>query len=189
MISRNAVAGVTFEHSWGDGVAVLRLFNEIYNETTTNPLPVDTATPPATPPQRLDFALTDSLKKSVDHAKQEIETRCAQLSVNTLQYDRFGKTFLKGVSLSPDAVLQLAIQMAYYRQYKCAAPTYESCSTAGFRHGRTETIRPASVATLKCSQAFQPGSGANEAEKMKLIKEATAWHSKLVREAATGLDI
>lgn len=31
------MAGVNFEHSWGDGVAVLRFFQDIYAETTTKP--------------------------------------------------------------------------------------------------------------------------------------------------------
>ena len=29
IVSNDAWAGVTFEHAWGDGVAVLRFFNEI----------------------------------------------------------------------------------------------------------------------------------------------------------------
>ena len=28
---------MNFEHSWGDGVAVLRYFNEVWKETTTKP--------------------------------------------------------------------------------------------------------------------------------------------------------
>lgn len=32
------MAAINFEHSWGDGVAILRLFNEIYKDTTENPL-------------------------------------------------------------------------------------------------------------------------------------------------------
>lgn len=37
IVAGDGVAGVNFEHSWGDGVAVLRYFNDIYNETTTKP--------------------------------------------------------------------------------------------------------------------------------------------------------
>ena len=160
VVTRNGVAGVTFEHSWGDGVAVLRLFNEIYNETMKSPLPITSADTSAPQLQKLNFNLTDNTKAAIDSAKQDIERRCDELSVNTLQYDGFGKNYLKKMGFSPDAVLQLAIQMAYHRQYKSAVATYESCSTAGFRHGRTETIRPASMATLNCSQAFEPSSGA-----------------------------
>jgi carnitine O-palmitoyltransferase 2 len=39
--------------------------------------------------------------------------------------------------------------MAYYRQYGKFVATYESCSTAAFKHGRTETVRSATMATSK----------------------------------------
>lgn len=38
IVGKDGNAGVNFEHSWGDGVAILRYFNEIYKETTTSPL-------------------------------------------------------------------------------------------------------------------------------------------------------
>lgn len=37
IVCKDGNAGLNFEHSWGDGVAVLRYFNEIYKETTTKP--------------------------------------------------------------------------------------------------------------------------------------------------------
>lgn len=37
---------MNFEHSWGDGVAVLRYFNEVWKETTEKPF-VHPDTPPA----------------------------------------------------------------------------------------------------------------------------------------------
>lgn len=37
IVCKDGNAGLNFEHSWGDGVAVLRYFNEIYKETTTTP--------------------------------------------------------------------------------------------------------------------------------------------------------
>lgn len=37
IVARDGVAGVNFEHSWGDGVAVLRYFQDIYKDTTNNP--------------------------------------------------------------------------------------------------------------------------------------------------------
>lgn len=37
IVAKDGNAGINFEHSWGDGVAVLRYFNEVYKETTTAP--------------------------------------------------------------------------------------------------------------------------------------------------------
>jgi carnitine O-palmitoyltransferase 2 len=33
IVNKNGHAAVNFEHSWGDGVAVLRFFNEIYDDS------------------------------------------------------------------------------------------------------------------------------------------------------------
>lgn len=37
IVCKDGNAGINFEHSWGDGVAVLRYFNELFKETTTKP--------------------------------------------------------------------------------------------------------------------------------------------------------
>jgi len=80
--------------------------------------------------------------------------------------------------------------MAYYKLTggKTAA-TYESCSTAAFKHGRTETIRSATVATAKACQLFhQPSSSRpSNAELMSAMLECTAKHNQLTKEAAMGL--
>ena len=77
-------------------------------------------------------------------------------------------------------------QIAHYRQYKCSVATYESCSTAAFKHGRTETIRSASIATKVCAESFEPSNPAGAEEMMARIREAAECHSKLVKEAAMG---
>lgn len=45
IVTKDGTSGVNFEHSWGDGVAVLRLFNEVYKETIESPIiqPADVA--------------------------------------------------------------------------------------------------------------------------------------------------
>jgi hypothetical protein len=37
IVTKNGKAAVNFEHSWGDGVAVLRYFDEIYKESVATP--------------------------------------------------------------------------------------------------------------------------------------------------------
>lgn len=36
-LTKDGVAGVNFEHSWGDGVAVLRYFQDIHKDSVNNP--------------------------------------------------------------------------------------------------------------------------------------------------------
>lgn len=37
IVSKEGLGAINFEHSWGDGVAILRLFNEIYKDSTERP--------------------------------------------------------------------------------------------------------------------------------------------------------
>lgn len=37
IINKDGVAGINFEHSWGDGVAVLRYFNDVFADSTNKP--------------------------------------------------------------------------------------------------------------------------------------------------------
>jgi len=43
--------------------------------------------------------------------------------------------------VSPDAYIQLALQLAYYRDAGRFVLTYEASMTRLFLHGRTETVR------------------------------------------------
>ena len=51
LLAGDGKSGVNFEHSWGDGVAVLRYFNEVHKDTTTNP-----QVHPTTQPANVDSA-------------------------------------------------------------------------------------------------------------------------------------
>jgi carnitine O-acetyltransferase len=57
-------------------------------------------------------------------------------------------------SASPDAYIQLVLQLAYYRMYKKPTAVYESASTRFFLHGRTETGRSMSNESLAFIQSF-----------------------------------
>ena len=70
---------------------------------------------------------------------------------------------------------------------------YETASTAGFRHGRTETLRcltPEMVALVQfLLNASAGGATLSENDKARaraLFEEAKKRHSQLVREAVTG---
>jgi len=78
--------------------------------------------------------------------------------------------------------------MAFYRQYQKTVATYESCSTAAFKHGRTETIRPATTMTQKACQMFDKSSGVlpSVSELQQCVRECSKIHSQLTKEAAMG---
>uniref|UniRef100_A0A8C8B3A0 Carnitine O-palmitoyltransferase 2, mitochondrial n=1 Tax=Otus sunia TaxID=257818 RepID=A0A8C8B3A0_9STRI len=191
IITKDGTAGVNFEHSWGDGVAVLRFQNEVFKDSTKAPAISPQSQPASVDSsgavQKLDFKLNDALKAGITKAKQKFDATVESLSLNLIQFHEGGKDLLKQKKVSPDAVAQLAFQMAFFRQYNQTVATYESCSTAAFKHGRTETIRPASIHTKKCSEAFVKELAKHSTEELqKLIVECSKYHGRLTKEAAMG---
>jgi carnitine O-acetyltransferase len=66
-----------------------------------------------------------------------------------------GSHFLKTMRISPDAGVQMILQLAAYRYFdETTVATYESTHTRQFQHGRTETIRSVSQASRKFCRAF-----------------------------------
>ena len=59
--------------------------------------------------------------------------------------DAFGKGLIKKCKVSPDSFIQMALQLAYYRDQGRHHLTYEASMTRLFREGRTETVRSCSI--------------------------------------------
>jgi carnitine O-palmitoyltransferase 2 len=192
IVAKDGTAAVHFEHAWGDGVAVLRFFNEVFNDSTQTPAITPQNQPAITTSssvavQKLSFKLNDALKAGITAAKEKFDATVKTLTIDCIQFHRGGKEFLKKQKLSPDAVAQLAFQMAFLRQYGRTVATYESCSTAAFKHGRTETIRPASIFTKRCSEAFvKEPSKHSTSELQQLVAQCSKYHGQLTKEAAMG---
>lgn len=65
--------------------------------------------------------------------------------------------------------------------------TYESCSTAAFKHGRTETIRPCTTQTTAFSRAITSSSGKHSKSELRaLVSKCSSVHGQLTKEAAMG---
>jgi carnitine O-palmitoyltransferase 2 len=186
--SKDGWAGVTFEHAWGDGVAVLRFFNEIHKDATSNQF--SNATKPKRPahlPQKLTFEYDDKAKKEIDEAKKRLLAQTSSLDIHTFIFDKYGKQECKHWAISPDSVMQLGFQIAFYRLFNYTPASYESCSTAAFKHGRTEAIRPATSLTQKVSQILSKNDWTNRKSELKdLIKKCSQKHNELTKEAAMG---
>uniref|UniRef100_A0A1A7XBF5 Carnitine O-palmitoyltransferase 2, mitochondrial n=1 Tax=Iconisemion striatum TaxID=60296 RepID=A0A1A7XBF5_9TELE len=191
IVTKDGEAAINFEHSWGDGVAVLRFQNEIFKDTTEKPLVHPGSAPAAVDSasvvRRLDFNLDSELENGIKKAKENLDSAVSKLTIDAMEFKKGGKEQLKKSKLSPDAIAQLSFQMGFLRQYGQTVATYESCSTAAFKHGRTETIRPATIHTKRCSHAFVNEPGKHSVEELRaMLIECSKYHGQLTREAAMG---
>lgn len=71
--------------------------------------------------------------------------------------------------MSPDAYIQMALQLAYFRDAGKFNLTYEASMTRLFREGRTETVRPCTIESTNWVKAME-NKDANVSNFLKLIK-------------------
>ncbi|XP_037051225.1 carnitine O-palmitoyltransferase 2, mitochondrial [Bradysia coprophila] len=191
VFNKDGSASVSFEHSWGDGVAVLRYFNELYADTRLNPF----VHPHTKPTDRMDidrvvrpieFKLTDRLKQGIQQAQLNHQKVMDSLNMHLMKFDSLDKRKCKRYGLSPDSIMQLGFQLAYKKQNNRYVGTYESCSTSAFRHGRTETIRPCSQATKQFCDVILSKNRPSNDELRAQIDQCSKVHGQLTKEAAMG---
>ncbi|XP_014256389.1 carnitine O-palmitoyltransferase 2, mitochondrial isoform X2 [Cimex lectularius] len=190
IVCKNGIAGLNFEHSWGDGVAILRYFQDIYKDSTEKPRVHPDAqcnnVSPETLVSQLVFKLDDKSKKAISDAKKKYNQVTSSLGIQLHECLHFGRNLCKVHKISPDLVMQLAFQIAHYKLSGRLVSTYESCSTAAFKHGRTETMRPCTVETAAVCKAFESSVKPGKLELLEMVKQCSKVHGNLIKEAAMG---
>ncbi|XP_039487171.1 carnitine O-palmitoyltransferase 2, mitochondrial [Drosophila santomea] len=193
LISADGTTAINFEHSWGDGVAVLRYFNELYKDTLKQPfVSTETVHTPAegdfSNVRPINFEIDDATKSAVSEAYNKNASIVDNLDMNVLKYPHINKPTCKQYGLSPDSIIQLSFQLAYRQAYQGYVGSYESCSTSAFRHGRTETMRPCTNATRDfCEAILQPERSKPSAGELRtMIDNCSKVHGQLTKEAAMG---
>lgn len=141
--------------------------------------------------------MTSDLEDDLEKAKSTYNEVTGSLELNTAVYRNINKTFLKEKKLSPDSFMQLAFQIAYNKLYDNNDTTtntqqlprlptsYESCSTAGFKHGRTETLRPSTPEIQQAIKLFRSASTPT-GHLYEAMKECSNKHTTLARQASMG---
>lgn len=99
--------------------------------------------------------------------------------------DIYGKGFMKKCSMSPDAYIQMALQLAYYRDAGHFSLTYEASMTRLFREGRTETVRPCTNESSAWVKAMEDKTKTVD-ERLKLLNEAVKVHQLGYQNAMVG---
>jgi carnitine O-palmitoyltransferase 1 len=96
-------------------------------------------------PSRLMWDLTPEVEQLIMNSYDEAMAVADNTDLHIYIHDLFGKKEFKRCKTSPDAFIQMALQLAYYNEFGRNDLTYESSMTRLFRYGRTETIRSSSI--------------------------------------------
>lgn len=131
-------------------------------------------TPPT--PIRLKWELKHEANNAIEGALKVAENLINDIDLRILIHDHYGKGFMKTCGLSPDAFIQMALQLAYYRDAGKFCLTYEATMTRLYREGRTETLRPLTLESAAWVKAMVDGGKTPVEEKVKLLRTACQRH-------------
>lgn len=103
-------------------------------------------------------------------------------------HSAFGKGLIKKCRISPDAFIQMALQLAYYRDAGRFRLTYEASMTRLFREGRTETVRPCTIESSAWVKAMHNAS-VSSTDRIQLLRAACKQHQSGYQDAMCGKGI
>nr|XP_036863855.1 carnitine O-acetyltransferase isoform X3 [Manis javanica] len=184
IVAEDGSCGLVYEHAAAEGPPIITLVDHVV-EFTKKPELVRSPMVPLPMPKKLRFNITPEIKNDIEKAKQNLSIMIQDLDLTVMVFHHFGKDFPKSEKLSPDAFIQMALQLAYYRIYKQACATYESASLRMFHLGRTDTIRSASVDSLAFVKAMDDSS-VMELQKVELLRKAVQAHRAYTDRAIRG---
>ncbi|KAF4109723.1 carnitine O-acetyltransferase-like [Onychostoma macrolepis] len=184
IVGEDGSCGLTYEHAPAEGPPIVFLVDHVVDYMKRTEM-VRTPMIPLPMPQKLRFNITPEIKKDIEKAKQNMNIMVHELDVRVLNFAHYGRKFPKSHKMSPDAFIQMALQLAYYRMYQMCCPTYESASLRMFKLGRTEAIRSTTTESLQFTKAMDDPSKHNS-EKAALLEKATKVHREHTHMAIHG---
>jgi len=187
IINDNGTSGFNGEHSMMDGTPTHRL-NDYVNEVILNNK-LDFSDPTVRSdlpdPTVIKFHVTKEVQAEIERATKDFTEVIGAHELRVQAYQGYGKGLIKKFKCSPDAYVQLIIQLAYFKMYGKNRPTYESATTRRFQQGRTETCRSVSDDSVAFCKAI--GDHTIPAETtIALFHKAWKSHVEYISAASDG---
>ncbi|XP_064169137.1 carnitine O-palmitoyltransferase 1, liver isoform isoform X1 [Anguilla rostrata] len=193
IVFKNGTMGLNAEHSWADAPIIGHLWEHMLS---MDPVKLGYTEAghckgemhPSLPgPQRLQWDIPAECQSCIESSLKVAKALADDVDSHIIPFDSFGKGLIKKCRISPDAFIQIALQLAHFRDKGKFCLTYEASMTRLFREGRTETVRSCTVET--CAFVRSMMSDNTRESRMKLFKAAAEKHQQLYRLAMTGKGI
>ncbi|TNN54296.1 Carnitine O-palmitoyltransferase 1, liver isoform [Liparis tanakae] len=172
---KNGKMGLNGEHSWADAPVLSHAWQYVlstdcfqlgYNAEGHCKGEVDSSLPR---PQKLNWEIPPECEEQISGSLAVAQALADDVDIHVFAFEEFGKGKIKRCRVSPDAFIQLALQLAYYRE------------------GRTETVRSCTNESSAFVRALEAGEAADVCR--HLFQEAAEKHQHLNRKAMTGAGI
>ncbi|KAM8836472.1 carnitine O-palmitoyltransferase 1, liver isoform 2-T3 [Spinachia spinachia] len=190
---KNGKMGLNGEHSWADAPVLSHAWQYVlstdcfqlgYNAEGHCKGQVDSSLPG---PQKLNWEIPPECEEQICGSLAVAQALADDVDVHVFSFEEFGKGKIKKCRVSPDAFIQLTLQLAHYRDQGRFCLTYEASMTRLFKEGRTETVRSCTNESCAFVRALEGGEEVDVCR--RLFHEASEKHQHLYRMAMTGAGI
>uniref|UniRef100_A0A667X515 carnitine O-palmitoyltransferase n=1 Tax=Myripristis murdjan TaxID=586833 RepID=A0A667X515_9TELE len=194
IVFKNGTMGLNAEHSWADAPIIGHLWEHVLSMDpfklgyTEEGHCCGEPHPNLPGPQRLQWDIPAECQDVIQSSLTIARTLADDVDCHSFPFNDFGKGLIKKCRTSPDAFIQIALQLAHYRDKGKFCLTYEASMTRLFREGRTETVRSCTMETCTFVRSMIRDETVRE-ERLKLLKEAAEKHQNMYRLAMTGKGI
>ncbi|XP_042531921.1 carnitine O-palmitoyltransferase 1, liver isoform [Dipodomys spectabilis] len=191
---KNGKMGMNAEHSWADAPIVAHMWEFVmatdvfhlgYEEDGHCRGETNSSIPH---PTRLQWDIPEECQAVIETSLNSASLLADDVDIHSFSFNAFGKGLIKKCRTSPDAFIQMALQLAHYKDMGKFCLTYEASMTRLFREGRTETVRSCTMESCSFVLAMADPTQTVE-QRLRLFKLASEKHQQLYRLAMTGAGI
>uniref|UniRef100_A0A6B2L0M0 Choline/carnitine acyltransferase domain-containing protein n=1 Tax=Arcella intermedia TaxID=1963864 RepID=A0A6B2L0M0_9EUKA len=186
IVTIDGQAALNMEHTGYDGQILARFMLDLYADAIQSKFNMTSTGLPS--PKPLLVRTNASLQGAIDKATANWNAFVNVNDLEVLSFTDFGKNKIKNFQIPPDAFFQIAAQIANKRTFGKVVSTYESSSVRNYQHGRTETIRPLTIAARTFVDNFEK-TDIPAKKKYELLQQAGKAHQTVVKNSKTGLGV
>lgn len=198
IVYKNGRCSVNCEHSMADAPAYAHMWEFTLTkdvlETTFDsdgmvfPPNKSFIQAPCLKPTRLKWKIGKELDAEIKQAVEFYQSNSDDLDLIVVDHNSWGKGEIKKSKISPDAFVQAALQLAFYKDQGRFVQTYEASMTRLYLNGRTETVRSCTPQMVDFVRSMNDPNCTN-AERIEKLNKMEANHTNLYKDAMNGKGI
>uniref|UniRef100_A0A8C7U1I9 Choline O-acetyltransferase n=1 Tax=Oncorhynchus mykiss TaxID=8022 RepID=A0A8C7U1I9_ONCMY len=192
IVGEDGVCGTVCEHSPFEGIVLVACTEYLMKFMTGSPSKMGRATSVSElpTPARLLWKTTPHIQDLLKASAERLQRLVRDLDMDVHKFEVYGKEFIKKQKMSPDAYIQVALQLAFYRCNGRLVSTYESASIRRFHEGRVDNIRSATSEALAFVKAMTDEKASLSVSHFSyLVPQILGYSHYTVHHAITGLGI
>ncbi|XP_017288819.1 choline O-acetyltransferase-like [Kryptolebias marmoratus] len=192
VVGMDGVCGVVCEHSPFEGIVMVECSEHLmkYIKGSPSKMVKPSSERHLPPPRRLLWKSNSHIQGLLEASGDRLQRLVNNLDMDVFTFKTYGKEFIKKQKMSPDAFIQVALQLAFYKCRGRLVSTYESASLRRFQEGRVDNIRSATAEALAFVKSMaDERTTFTDSEKMKRLRDAIKAQTDYTIAAITGMAI